>query len=126
MDTEKFGTEALIFTVTFFVSLLILGILQTGCNSQFCLFVGLLPFVVGVGFALEYDIIYSVKNKEIKINQREIFLIIFGFLGTLQIIGIIGYLILRGVVLPLYFWIVVCIVMYTAIVFFGSRIFERD
>ena len=126
MDTEKFGTEALIFTVTFFVSLLILGILQTGCNSQFCLFVGLLPFVLGVGFALEYDIIYSVKNKEIKINQREIFLIIFGFLGTLQIIGIIGYLILRGVVMPIYFWIIVCTVMYTAIVFFGSRIFEKD
>ncbi len=126
MDTEKLGTEALIFTVTFFVSLLILGILQTGCNSQFCLFVGLLPFVLGVGFALEYDIIYSVKYKEIKINQREIFLIIFGFLGTLQIIGIIGYLILRGVVMPIYFWIIVCTVMYTAIVIFGSRIFEKD
>jgi hypothetical protein len=126
MDADRLGTEALIFAVSFFVSLLILGIFQGGCSSYFCSFAGFLTFVLGVGFAFEYDIIYSVKNKEIKINQREIFLIIFGFLGTLQIIGIIGYLILRGVVMPIYFWIIVCTVMYTAIVFFGSRIFEKD
>jgi hypothetical protein len=126
MDSEKLGTEALIFAVSFFVSLLILGILQKSCDSQFCLFVGLLPFVLGAGFAFEYDIIYSVKNKEITINQREIFLVILSLLGTLQIIGLIGYLILRGVVMPLYFWIVVCTVIYTAIVFFVSRIFEKD
>ena len=126
MDGEKLGTEALIFAVSFFVSLLILGILQTSCDSQFCLFVGLLPFVLGIGFAFEYDIIYSVKNKEIKIKQREIFLVILGFLGTLQIMGLIGYLILRGVVIPLYFLIVVCAVIYVTIVFFVSRIFEKD
>jgi len=102
MDVEKLGTEAVIFSASFFVSLLILGIFQGICSSQFCLFVGLLPFVLGIGFAFEYDIIYSVKNKEIKIKQREIFLVILGFLGTLQIMGLIGYLIWRGVVMPIY------------------------
>jgi hypothetical protein len=126
MDAEKLGNEALILAISFFVSLLILGILQRGCDSQFCLFVGLLPFVLGASFAFEYDIIYSVKNKEIKINQREIYLVILCSLGTLQIISLIGYLILRGVVMPLYFWIVVCIVIFAVMVFIVSRLFEKD
>jgi hypothetical protein len=126
MDTEKLGTEALIFAVSFFVSLLILGIFQRGCSSQFCLFVGLLPFVFGIAFAFEYDIIYSVKNKEIKINQREIFLVILGSLGTLQIMGLIGYLIWRGVVIPLYFLIVISVIIFTSIIFVVARLFEKD
>ncbi len=126
MDTEKFGNEALIFAVSFFVSLLIFGILEMNCCTPFCLFVGILPFVWAACFAFEYDIIYSVKNKEIKTNQRELFLVIVSTLATLQIICLIGYLILRGVSMPLYFWIVVCAVIFTAIVFFVSRIFEKD
>ena len=126
MDTEKLGTEAVIFASTFFVSLLILGIFQSGCSSEFCLFVGLLPFVLGVGFAFEYDIIHSVKNKEIKIDQREIFLVIVGSLGTLQIMGLIGYINWRGVVMPLYFLIVMCAVIFAAIVFIAARLFEKD
>jgi hypothetical protein len=126
MDAEKLGNEALIFAVSFFVSLLILGIFQSGCSSEFCLFVGLLPFILGVGFAFEYDIIHSVKNKEIKINQREIFLVIVGSLATLQIMRLIGYLIWRGVVIPLSFLIVVCAVIFAAIVFVVARLFEKD
>jgi len=126
MDVEKLGTEAVIFSASFFVSLLILGIFQGICSSQFCLFVGLLPFVLGIGFAFEYDIIYSVKNKEIKIKQREIFLVILGFLGTLQIMGLIGYLIWRGVVMPIYFLMVVCAVIFTTIIFVAARLFEKE
>jgi hypothetical protein len=127
MDADRLGTEALIFAVSFFVSLLILGIFQGGCSSYFCSFAGFLTFVLGVGFAFEYDIIYSVKNKEIKIKQREIILIIVGSLGTLQIMGVIGYLIWRGVVvMPLYFLVVVCVVIFASIVFLFARLFEKD
>ncbi|KYK21264.1 hypothetical protein AYK25_08405 [Thermoplasmatales archaeon SM1-50] len=126
MDSEKLGTEALIFAVSFFVSLLILGIFQSGCSSEFCLFVGILPFVFGASFALEYDILYSVKNKEIKIKNRLIFLVIVTFLGTLQIMSLVGYIHWRGVVIPLYFWIIAPAVLFIAIVFVVARMFEKD